>query len=229
MPSETQPLSSTSSAMGKQVRTCSRAPATSPPTAGSDPDLRRQERPRPDPLPRRRQPRRRVRGPDHARPPDPRVRSRRDPGPADHPAGRQPAGRARRPALLPIDDGNLNRSFPGDPDGPPTAAIAHFIESVLLPRSLDLHLRRQDARLPAERARPAARGRPLGRGQARGVAVRRPDRLPRERCARTAPHRGRRPGHIVALGTELGGAGTVSLETLTIARAGVRNTLAHSA
>src|SRR5947209_12928845 len=42
----------------------------------------------------------------------------------------------------PFDDGNLNRSFPGDPNGGPTAQIAHYIESELLPRVdfvLDLH------------------------------------------------------------------------------------------
>jgi uncharacterized protein len=42
----------------------------------------------------------------------------------------------------PIDGGNLNRSFPGDPDGTPTQAIAHFIESVLMPMCdalVDLH------------------------------------------------------------------------------------------
>src|SRR5258707_9722004 len=42
----------------------------------------------------------------------------------------------------PIDEGNLNRSFPGDPDGRPTAMIAHFIETVLLPMAdfvVDLH------------------------------------------------------------------------------------------
>lgn len=33
----------------------------------------------------------------------------------------------------PLDDGNLNRSFPGDPYGGPTEQIAHYIESVLLP------------------------------------------------------------------------------------------------
>ena len=32
----------------------------------------------------------------------------------------------------PLDDGNLNRSFPGDPYGGPTAQIADYIESVLL-------------------------------------------------------------------------------------------------
>ncbi|CUJ82607.1 ectoine utilization protein EutE [Shimia thalassica] len=42
----------------------------------------------------------------------------------------------------PIDDGNLNRSFPGDPAGTPTQMIAHYIEDVLLPRCdylIDLH------------------------------------------------------------------------------------------
>ncbi len=33
----------------------------------------------------------------------------------------------------PIDGGNLNRSFPGDPAGSPTQAIAHYIEEELLP------------------------------------------------------------------------------------------------
>src|SRR6266478_6600624 len=42
----------------------------------------------------------------------------------------------------PIDQGNLNRSFPGDPSGGPTAQIAYYIESELLPRCdfvLDIH------------------------------------------------------------------------------------------
>ncbi|MEP2718944.1 succinylglutamate desuccinylase/aspartoacylase family protein, partial [Pseudophaeobacter sp.] len=42
----------------------------------------------------------------------------------------------------PIDQGNLNRLFPGDPRGTPTEVTAHFIEEHLLPRcdySVDLH------------------------------------------------------------------------------------------
>ncbi len=42
----------------------------------------------------------------------------------------------------PLDQGNLNRSFPGDPTGAPTAQIAYYIETELLPRCdfvLDLH------------------------------------------------------------------------------------------
>ncbi|NKB64996.1 MAG: deacylase [Gammaproteobacteria bacterium] len=42
----------------------------------------------------------------------------------------------------PIDDGNLNRSFPGNPLGTPTQVIAHFIETELIKRAdylLDIH------------------------------------------------------------------------------------------
>jgi len=44
--------------------------------------------------------------------------------------------------VSPLDDGNLNRSFPGDPDAGPTAQIAHYIDTVLLALAdvwLDLH------------------------------------------------------------------------------------------
>ncbi len=43
-----------------------------------------------------------------------------------------PAARAGA-RISPIDAGNLNRAYPGDPLGGPTKAIAHFIESVLIP------------------------------------------------------------------------------------------------
>lgn len=42
----------------------------------------------------------------------------------------------------PLDGGNLNRAYPGDVDGGPTAMIAHFIESLLLPQcdaAIDFH------------------------------------------------------------------------------------------
>lgn len=42
----------------------------------------------------------------------------------------------------PFDGGNLNRAFPGDPAGTPTARMAHFLEHDLFPRHdavLDLH------------------------------------------------------------------------------------------
>src|SRR5690606_22867996 len=42
----------------------------------------------------------------------------------------------------PFDGGNLNRAFPGDPTGTPTARLAHFLEHELFARHdavLDLH------------------------------------------------------------------------------------------
>ena len=44
--------------------------------------------------------------------------------------------------VSPIDGGNLNRAFPGDPASGPTGVIAHFIEKLLLPvcdAAIDLH------------------------------------------------------------------------------------------
>lgn len=44
--------------------------------------------------------------------------------------------------VSPLDGANLNRAFPGDPDGGPTAMIADYVETELLPRAdavVDLH------------------------------------------------------------------------------------------
>lgn len=57
------------------------------------------------------------------------------------PAANAPAVAADQ-RTSPLDGGNLNRNFPGRPDGQPTEMIAHFIESQLLPRvqyAFDLH------------------------------------------------------------------------------------------
>ena len=133
----------------------------------------------------------------------------------------------------PIDDGNLNRSFPGDPDGRPTSAIAHFIENVLMPKCdglLDMHsggktldyipsaLMRKtpggDPRFEQKLAALQAYGAPIGYIVSDG------------REDRTIIAGADRKG-VVALGTELGGAGTVTLETLKVARRGLYNFMAH--
>lgn len=44
--------------------------------------------------------------------------------------------------VSPLDGQNLNRAFPGDPDGGPTAMLAHFVETHLIARAdavIDLH------------------------------------------------------------------------------------------
>src|ERR1700712_15851 len=57
------------------------------------------------------------------------------------PAANLPAALAGR-RTSPIDDGNLNRLFPGDPDGSVTEQIAWFVEHELVARAdmvVDLH------------------------------------------------------------------------------------------
>ena len=44
--------------------------------------------------------------------------------------------------VSPIDDLNMNRAFPGDPNGRPTEQLAYYVDSILLPRCdawLDWH------------------------------------------------------------------------------------------
>lgn len=57
------------------------------------------------------------------------------------PALNMPASQAST-RVSPLDDANLNRAFPGDADGGPTAMLAHFVEDVLMPECdavIDLH------------------------------------------------------------------------------------------
>ncbi len=57
------------------------------------------------------------------------------------PALNAPAVRAAT-RCSPLDDGNMNRAFPGDPDGGPTAMVAHWLETRVLPRCdgvIDFH------------------------------------------------------------------------------------------
>lgn len=49
---------------------------------------------------------------------------------------------ARSSRVSPLDGANLNRAFPGDANGQPTAMIAHLVESVVLPvcdAAIDFH------------------------------------------------------------------------------------------
>ena len=54
------------------------------------------------------------------------------------PAANLPAAMAGT-RVSPIDGGNLNREFPGNPEGTVTSRIAHYIESVLLPMCDGFH------------------------------------------------------------------------------------------
>lgn len=132
----------------------------------------------------------------------------------------------------PIDGGNLNRSFPGDPAGPPTDVIAHYIEHELLPRAqlvVDLHAGGSSLQyhgtnlLTSEPRDDEERERVFGWIRAFGL---------QRACIRQTPNpvtiqgAARRQGSWGFL-AELGGAGTVTPEILREAWQGVRNLLAH--
>jgi uncharacterized protein len=141
----------------------------------------------------------------------------------------------------PIDGANMNRSFPGEPDAPdhrPTGAIAYWVTNVILPMLdalLDLHSGGKtldyvpsalirygtDDHFQRKLAALKAFGAPIGYIVEGGSpSAGGGDRSPTLNA--TADAMG-----IVSLGTELGGAGTVTLDTLTVARRGVYNVLAH--
>ena len=132
----------------------------------------------------------------------------------------------------PLDDGNLNRSFPGAPRGTPTQVIAHYIEQVLLERAdylVDLHSGGSSLLyLPSalvsegETAAEQSKVRELmaAFGLPNGVI-----------------HEWNEPGYFstsavrrqggLGITTELGGAGMITPEILALADHGVRHLLGH--
>ena len=132
----------------------------------------------------------------------------------------------------PIDGGNLNRSFPGEPDGRPTQAIAHYVESELLSRAdfvIDLHSggsslmylpsalvgRVSDPKLATQQLEMLkAFAAPIGYVGASGGA---------DLTLLSGAERAGVPG----IGTELGGAGSTSVHSLQVAERGVRRVLKY--
>jgi Predicted deacylase len=136
--------------------------------------------------------------------------------------------------VSPLDEGNLNRLFPGQAAGSPTQMIAHYVDSVLFPMAdavIDLHSGGRSLEyLPLALAHPgrtsahAARVRELIEafdapvsvltdGSGGGGAT---------TLYACAAERG-----IPALTTELGGGATLSPEGLAVAETGLRRVLAH--
>ena len=148
------------------------------------------------------------------------------------PAANLPAAMAGT-RVSPIDQGNLNRAFPGDPDGTITFAIAHYINTVLYPMAdihHDLHsggsslqylpfasMRQSRDNALNERSLAALRafGAPIGL-----VWAYSPDQ--RLSSVAATEH------GLVALGGEFGGGGSVTRSGVQIVEQGLRNLLAHA-
>ncbi|MCP1327231.1 N(2)-acetyl-L-2,4-diaminobutanoate deacetylase DoeB, partial [Halomonas sp. 707D4] len=132
----------------------------------------------------------------------------------------------------PLDKGNLNRSFPGDPDGSATAQIADYFTRVLVPMSdvvLDLHSggRTLDILpfaashvLEDKQQQQAALGGAKAFGAPYAMVM---FELDAERLFDTACERQGK----VFVATELGGGGTSTPQSMAIAEQGVRNFLIH--
>jgi uncharacterized protein len=133
----------------------------------------------------------------------------------------------------PIDDGNLNRSFPGNPEGTITEQIAHFIEHVLLPTfdySFDFHsggssLAYIPSALAPRHGDEARMTKVVGMLKAFGAPISYLAAAP-QGGGRTFTSASFRQG-VVSMGTELGGGGLVTPSSLKIAQDGMRRVLAH--
>ncbi|MDO8360237.1 MAG: succinylglutamate desuccinylase/aspartoacylase family protein [Devosia sp.] len=132
----------------------------------------------------------------------------------------------------PVDGLNLNRTFPGDPSGTITQQISAYVSDVIMPMGdayVDLHSGGSSLNiLPSAIIEPATDPDLRRRNIAAALAFDAPltviiDNLGEPRTSTATAVR----AGLVTIGTEMAGAGTVSLDALAICRRGVRNVLAH--
>lgn len=143
-----------------------------------------------------------------------------------------PAARAGR-RVSPLDEGNLNRSFPGRPDGTPTQKTADYLLRHILPMGnviVDVH---SGGRTLDFLPFAASHELPDRHQQDRCAAARDAFGAPYALLLREMDGGGMLDGEAEALGavfvtTELGGGGTISRRTMEIAERGLRNVLAHT-
>jgi predicted deacylase len=135
--------------------------------------------------------------------------------------------------VSPIDQGNLNRAFPGDPHGTPTFAIAHYIDSILYPMAHfhhDLHSGGSSLKyVPFCSMRKSGDAALDARSLAALRAFDAPLSMvwaynPENRLAGAAAAR----RGLVSLGGEFGGGGNVDRSSLAMLDRGVRNFLQFS-
>ncbi len=149
------------------------------------------------------------------------------------PSANFPAALAGR-RTSPIDEGNLNRLFPGDAAGSVTEQIADWIEHVLLPGfdySFDFHSGGSSLQyLPSTLAyREPDRARMelvLGLVRAFGAPVGTIVTVPQSR-GRSFTAASIRQG-VMSIATEVGGAGLVTPQSMSTMELGMRRLLAHA-
>lgn len=130
----------------------------------------------------------------------------------------------------PLDGGNLNRLFPGDPDGGPTAQIAHYIATELFPRAdlvHDFHSGGASlAYLPFASFHAVADDSLNARAKAALLTFGAPRSLIWRHGSddRLGPVVAMRQG-VVALGGEFGGAGSFDRSGLAMIEAGIERHL----
>ena len=148
------------------------------------------------------------------------------------PAMNYPAFRAGT-RTSPIDKGNLNRLFPGRPDGSVTQKIADYIQRELLPLAdfvLDIH---SGGRTLEFLPFAAAHRLPDPAQEARCIMAMLAFNAPFSMMLRELDAVGTYDTAAEEMGktfvtTELGGGGTARAETVAIAKRGVRNLLTHA-
>lgn len=137
--------------------------------------------------------------------------------------------------VSPIDDLNMNRIFPGDPDGTVTRQIAHYIDSEIIPLAdlvIDLHsggssLNYIPTALAKQSNDPALYQKQLAALRAFGAPYTYIQGGAQGQGGDQTLGAGADRRGSIALGTELGGAGAVNPSGLAIAERGLRNLLVH--
>ncbi|WP_166417144.1 succinylglutamate desuccinylase/aspartoacylase family protein [Cochlodiniinecator piscidefendens] len=147
------------------------------------------------------------------------------------PALNAPAVRASS-RVTPLDGANLNRAFPGHPQGGPTAMIADFIEAQIMPRvdaAIDLHSGGkasffQPCTLPTRTKDPELYEKNLDLAVAFGLPL--IWRLGANNDARSVNSAAERTG-VPMVATELGGGGGVDPEITNQTETGLRRLMVH--
>lgn len=134
--------------------------------------------------------------------------------------------------VSPVDGLNLNRTFPGDPLGSPTEQLSAYLAQELFPLAdafMDLHSGGSSLMMvPSAIVEPAPDPDHDAKNRAAVAAFGAPMQvvISNRGDPRTSTATAVRAG-LVTVGTELGGAGTVSIDAVNLARRGVAQVLTH--